>query len=154
MPSFSPRLLLPVPHFLQRANADCLPACALMVLMYLGRSVRYPRLLRLLVTKEHGTPFSNLRHLDQLGVQVTIAPGTLDQLYDHLRHNRPCIVSVQTAELPHWEEQTDHAVVVVGMDSQYIYVNDPAFEIAPILVPLGDFDLAWLAKDEDFAVCR
>lgn len=154
MPSFSPRLLLPVPHFLQRANADCLPACALMVLMYLGRSVRYERLVRLLGTKDHGTPFSNLRRLEQIGVQVTVASGTLTQLYHQLSQNGPCITSVQTADLPHWEVQTDHAVVVVGMDHQYVYLNDPSFEIAPIIVPLGDFDLAWLAKDEDFAFFR
>lgn len=153
MPSSHARILLPVPHFLQRYTADCLPACALMVLMYLGRSVRYGRLLRLLGTQDHGTPFSNLRHLDQLGVRVTIASGNFEQLAYHLSHNRPCIATVQTADLPHWARQTDHAVVVVGIDSQYIYLNDPAFEIAPIIVPRGEFDLAWLAKDEDFAVC-
>jgi len=146
------RILLPVPHFLQRYSADCLPACALMVLMYMRRSVRYGRLMQILGTQEHGTPFSNIRHLDQLGVHVTIASGHLDQLYHHLTHNQPCIASVQTADLPHWDRQADHAVVVVGMDSQYVFLNDPAFEIAPIIVPLGDFDLAWLAKDEDFAI--
>lgn len=125
-----------------------------MVLMYLGRSVRYERLVRLLGTKDHGTPFSNLRRLEQIGVQVTVASGTLTQLYHQLSQNGPCITSVQTADLPHWEVQTDHAVVVVGMDHQYVYLNDPSFEIAPIIVPLGDFDLAWLAKDEDFAFFR
>lgn len=38
------------------------------------------------------------------------------------------------------------------MDHEYVYVNDPSFDIAPILVPIGDFDLAWLAMDEDYAV--
>jgi len=55
------------------------------------------------------------------------------------------IVSVRTGELPYWEEDVPHAVVVVGIDTatEVAYVNDPAFEHAPIAVPVGDFVLAW-----------
>ena len=43
-----PKHLLPVPHHKQREGADCLAACAAMVLSYLGLSVAYERLLKLL----------------------------------------------------------------------------------------------------------
>ncbi len=123
-----------------------------MVLAYMGHTVRYSRLMRILNTSDIGTPFSNLHNVSRIGVTVTVASGTLDLLYEQLSHNRPCIASVQTAELPHWPHATEHAIVVVGMDSDYVFVNDPSFEIAPILVPIGDFDLAWLEMDEDYAV--
>jgi ABC-type bacteriocin/lantibiotic exporter with double-glycine peptidase domain len=145
-------VLLPVPHATQQAAGDCLAACAAMVLSHLGHSVRYRQIIRLLGTQEFGTPFSNLRHLERLGVTVAVRPGNMQQLYTWLTENVPCIVSVQTAELPHWSHRSEHAVVVTGMNSQYVYVNDPAFDIAPILVPLGDFDLAWLAQAELCAV--
>jgi len=34
----------------------------------------------------------------------------------------------------------------------HVHLNDPEFEIAPLLTPIGDFDLAWLARDELYAV--
>lgn len=151
---FSPPnpILLPVPHFMQQADSDCLAACAIMLLAHLGRSVRYSQLIRSLDTREYGTPFSHLRRLERLGVAVTVRSGNFQQLYESLAYNSPCIVSVQTAELPHWSRRSEHAVVITGMDSQYIYINDPAFDIAPILVPHGDFDLAWFAQEELYAV--
>jgi len=139
---------------MQQADGDCLAACAAMVLTYLGRSLRYRQVIRLLDTQEYGTPFSNLRYLDRLGVTTTVRSGDFRQLYQALTQNLPCIASVQTAELPYWHRRSEHAVVVTGMDSHYIYVNDPAFDIAPILVPHGDFDLAWLAQEELYAVIK
>ena len=101
-----PRILLPVAHSLQQYGADCLPACALMVLTYLGHSMQYRHLMRILNTQEFGTPFSNLYHLNRLGITVTVDSGTIDLLYEQLAQNRPCIVAVQTAELPHWPYPT------------------------------------------------
>jgi len=43
-------------------------------------------------------------------------------------------------------------VVVVGLDDNFIYVNDPAFPDAPIQIERGEFDLAWLEWDEKYAV--
>ena len=58
-----------------------------------------------------------------------------------------------TGELPYWEnEWSQHAAVVVGMTESTILLNDPVFKPAPIGISLGDFDLAWLAQDETFAV--
>ncbi len=52
--------------------------------------------------------------------------------------------------MEHWP--CNHAVVVTGLDDDYIYLNDPAFTNAPIQVRRGDFDLAWLAQDEYYAL--
>lgn len=145
-------ILLPIPHFMQQTDGDCLVACAIMALTHIGHAVRYRQIIRLLGTQEHGTPFSHLRSLARLDVTVTVRSGNFPLLYEALAQNLPCIASVQTAELPHWSRRSEHAVVIAGMDNQYVFVHDPAFDVAPILVPYGDFDLAWLAQEELYAV--
>jgi ABC-type bacteriocin/lantibiotic exporter with double-glycine peptidase domain len=144
---------LPVPHLQQQRDGDCLPACAYMVLAYMGKRIIFWRLRWLLGTKSFGTPFSHLRHLERLGLTVDAGVrGNLALLHQHLRQNHPCIVSIETENLPHWQRNTLHAVVVVGMADGFIYLNDPEFPEAPIPVASGDFDLAWLAQDERYAV--
>ena len=63
-----------------------------------------------------------------------------------------CLAACAAMVSPYTAEQTNHALVVLGMDENYVYVNDPAFRVAPIPVPIGDFELAWLARDEFYAV--
>jgi ABC-type bacteriocin/lantibiotic exporter with double-glycine peptidase domain len=146
-------LLLPVPHFMQRQRGECLAACAQMVLTYMGRSVAYGRLLKLLRIKSGlGTLASNIRRLETLNLEVIFEPGTFERLQDHLQQDRPCIVFIYTGELSYWPEGIDHAVVVVGLDDQNVYVNDPIFATAPLQVDRGEFDLAWLEWDEQYAV--
>ena len=153
MPSTPAFPILSVPHLYQPATGECLPACAAMVLSYLGVSVNYRRLLPILRTQSgYGTPFSNIRQLTQLKVAVHYGRGTLKDLQHFLRRGQPVLTPVQTSELPHWTENTAHAVVVVGMDEKTVYINDPAFANAPIQVPHGDFDLAWLEQDEYYAI--
>ena len=43
-----PKVLLSVPHLLQRSDGDCLATCAAMVLAYLDRAMDYAELLSLL----------------------------------------------------------------------------------------------------------
>lgn len=145
-------LLLPIAHVQQHNRGECLAACTAMVLAYLNVPIAYGRLLKLLrVRPGIGTPAHNVRTLKQLGLTVIYQQGTLEDLRHHLSHNRPCIALVQTAELPYWQETSDHAVVVSGIDDNHIYLNDPAFPNAPLQVPWGDFDLAWLEQDELYA---
>jgi hypothetical protein len=54
--------------------------------------------------------------------------------------------------LPYWDQVTNHAIVVVGLDDEFVYVHDPAFAVAPIQVSHGDFELAWQEWDEFYAV--
>jgi ABC-type bacteriocin/lantibiotic exporter with double-glycine peptidase domain len=150
-PSF---VLLAVDHIPQREAGECLAACVAMALDYIGVSFDYKRLVRLLrIRASAGAPFSNVRELAKQNISVIYKQGTLEELYGHLASGRPCIASVQTRELPHWNNISSlHAIVGIGMDQEYIYLNDPELTFAPIKVSLGDFDLAWLEQDEFYAV--
>ena len=138
--------LLPVSHRKQRARADCLAACAAMVMNYIGHLCPYQRLLRLLDVKSIGTPSSNILRLTELGVSVTYRAGSLEGLEHQIALGQPCIVFLDTAELPYWSQAVFHAVVVVGVDDEYVYVNDPAFDQAPQSITWGDFELAWIKE--------
>ena len=144
-----PKVLLSVPHQRQLNDGDCLVACAAMLLAYLGRSFDYARLRHLLNVQPFGAPAGNIRRLAQLNLNVTYSQTDLNGLETMVQQNRPVIVFVRTGELPYWTYSTDHALVVVGYDDDYLYVNDPDRDEAeiPLAVPRGDFELAWLERD-------
>jgi ABC-type bacteriocin/lantibiotic exporter with double-glycine peptidase domain len=123
-----------------------------MVLDYIGCPCPYQRLLRLLDMKSFGAPASNVLRLTELGVSVTYTSGSLESLEHQTPLGQPCIVFLDTTELPYWSEAVFHAVVVVGMDDEYVYVNDPAFAPAPQAITWGDFDLAWIEQGYYYAV--
>lgn len=147
-----PNILLSIPHKQQRQEADCLAACAAMVLAHLGKNPDYNRLLKLLKVKPFGTPGRNLKNLASLGVEVIYREGSLNEVKDHLLNGRPCIALVRTAELAYWTYSIDHAVVVVGFDEKTIYLNDPAFETSPQAVSVTEFELAWMEFDYRYSV--
>lgn len=78
--------------------------------------------------------------------------GSVAILYTLLQHGWPIIASVDTGPLPYWEISTGHAVVVVGMEREHIFLNDPGMPDGPVQVLIGDFELAWLEQDELYAV--
>ena len=47
---------------------------------------------------------------------------------------------------------THHTLVIVGLESETVYVLDPAAEAEVITVPIGDFLLAWDERDCTYAV--
>jgi ABC-type bacteriocin/lantibiotic exporter with double-glycine peptidase domain len=140
-------ILLPVSHQPQQQQADCLAACARMVLHYLQVPVDYQRLTRLLRLDAIGTPFRNLQHLESLGLEIRITEGDMLKLRRHLDSGLPVIAAVDTAQLAYWSETSSHAVVIVGLDEQFVYVNDPDLADAPQKIALAEFELAWLEKD-------
>lgn len=147
-------VLLPVSHIQQRFSGECLAACAAMVLSYLDAPLNYEQLVKLFqIRRPIGTPFFKIRELEKQRIHVIYKQGSLQALYNHLTEGTPCIVDVETRELPYWQQiSTRHVVVVVGMDNEYAYLNDPEFSNAPVRVSIGDFDLAWLARDERYAI--
>jgi hypothetical protein len=65
----------------------------------------------------------------------------------------PAVAFVNTGELTsYWQEQTNHAVVVSGIEGDLVYLNDPEFKSGPQVVPMGEFILAWEDKDYLYAV--
>lgn len=124
----------------------------MMVLTHLGFQMEYDTILHLLKVRAFGASGQNLKYLSPLGVTVIYREGSLDEQKHHWQNGYPCIVLVRTAELPHWGYATDHAVVVVGMEDQQVFIHDPAFAAAPIAIPLTAFELAWMDFDYRYAV--
>jgi len=149
-----PKVLLNVPHRRQRLRADCLPSCVAMVLHYFDCPISYSHLISLLGTRDFGTPAENTVRLEDLniGVKVTLSSTDVHGLRRHLEAGQPVIAFVNTGDLPYWSEVTDHAVVVVGMDDDVFYVNDPYFGQAPQRISRIHFELAWLRFDNLCAI--
>jgi ABC-type bacteriocin/lantibiotic exporter with double-glycine peptidase domain len=145
--------LLPISHLKQRGEADCLAACAAAVLALIGRDIDYSLLLQMLEIRNYGAPAGNIRRIAGLGLSVTYSVTEIEGLFRMLDSGLPVIVFLRTGDLPYWSHQTDHAVVVVGYDTdaELIYLNDPYFDQAPIAVPRAFFELAWLERDYYFA---
>ena len=75
-----PGNLLNVPLRKMSQTADCLAACAAMVLDYMGHPVNYTDLLRLLEVGPLGTPAGRIMRLGQWGVSVEYGEGSLEAL--------------------------------------------------------------------------
>lgn len=148
-----PKNWLPVPHHKQRHAADCLAACIAMILDYMDKSTNYKRLLRLLnIDLDIGGRAPNVKRLSALGVSVNYSTGTLTDLSHHIAQGSPCIAFVNTSCLSYWPEATRHAVVVVGLDDQYVYLNDPFFDASPQSILRLEFELAWDEFDNAYAM--
>lgn len=150
-------LLLGIRHRRQQ-EADCLVACAKMVLDYLGVPVEYTDLARRLGATDQGTPFSNIERLTSLGLFVQTGRYGAPTLFeDAIEWGLPVIVAVKTLHWQHWGEiVTDHAVVVIGVDQGHdeIYIHDPFFADAPIVMSLIEFEGGWIERDQRYAVIR
>ena len=123
-----------------------------MLTAYLGRPISQQHLARLFDTQDFGTPASRIRRLDQLGFSVIYESGSVPLLWHQIESGVPCIVFVWTGDLPYWSVSTPHAIVVIAITDDAVWVNDPAFDAAPQKVPLGDFELAWSEFDYRCAV--
>jgi uncharacterized protein YvpB len=123
-----------------------------MVLEFLGHSFIEADLAHRLGTKSFGTPAPNLIRLEKDGYSVTYGSGTLSNIRTSINNGVPRLVFVKTGDLPYWNEGTSHVLVVVGIDEDHIYVNDPAFDKAPQSIPNDYFLLAWSEFDHRFGI--
>src|SRR3954454_3170171 len=110
-----PERFLRVPHIQQRSNADCLAACAAMLLEYVGFRADYARIVRVLGTSELGTPYSRIQRLPSIYPDVSLRYeiGEMEEIIGYLDAGYPAGVFVEASELPYWSEPSGHAVVVV-----------------------------------------
>lgn len=133
-----------------------MPACCQMALEFLGVARTQRQIAALIGHIEGaGTPASHVARLSSWGINVRcLSEAKLNDLRRGFEEGNAIIAFVRTGELPYWEEDVPHAVVVVGIDAttEIVYVNDPAFKRAPVAVPVGDFMLAWDALGNRCAV--
>jgi predicted double-glycine peptidase len=59
----------------------------------------------------------------------------------------PVIAGVNTTPLPYWTQAADHVVVVVGIETDQVYLHDPSLSGGPQAVPRTAFELAQLEFD-------
>ena len=147
--------LLPVSYQSQRRDSDCLAACAAMVLEYLQIPYRYNRLLRLLKVRDFGSSFFYLQNLERLGVRVQIVFGKdISELQNCLELGLPPIVFLNTEPLDYWNEETGHAVVVIGIDidTNSITVHDPFIREPAKRINLISFEDAWIGQIMEYAI--
>ncbi len=80
--------LLRITHQPQRRQADCLAACAKMVLDYHHIGVTYDRLTELLKISDAGAPFRNLSALTAYRLDVTIQHSRSNETGSHNNPHR------------------------------------------------------------------
>jgi ABC-type bacteriocin/lantibiotic exporter with double-glycine peptidase domain len=149
-----PGALLNVPHFKQEFNYSCIAASARMVLAHHGRIVTESDLRNLLETQPTGTRARNLESLAGLGFDVHLDSSSLTNLREALAAELAPIVFVDTGQLDYWEIDCAHVAVIVGIDDEAVYLNDPFFESAPQRTSLPQFLHAWALNSHLAAIIR
>lgn len=147
-----PNSSLAIPHFRQAKRNTCLPASVRMVLAHLGYSVDEATLERLLDTKPFGTIVCNLQRVTTLGFTASFGSHSLANLRAALGQGSPVIPFVMTGHLKYWHLDVAHALVVVGIDDENVYLNDPWFDTAPQVARIDDFLRAWAEFDHLAAI--
>ena len=138
---------LDVPFFRQEKNG-CGAASVAMVLDYWTAqhpSLQLPRPRvydRLRVTDTQGVALADLRqYFVELGFHAYTLRANWADFEDHLSKGRPVIACVKTGS-----NDVLHYVVVVGLDSKRVWINDPARRKTQSL-DRAKFDKQWLPAD-------
>ena len=144
---------LSLPHKPQKGDGYCLPACIQMVLAYLGISRSQEAIGKALgLNPPFGTRHSNIKKLASSTIKIIYEAGTLEDIRSWLNQGAPIIVFVQAGELSHWlGHYFQHAVVVVGIEGQTVYIMDPALSTGPTAIEQEVFILAWSGMDYYYA---
>ncbi len=133
-----------LPHFQQSQEGYCLPACARMVIAYLGLNVSEAEISRVLGTRDFGTPTFAIQKLASLGVEVTYREWSIPQVVEVLSVGSPLTIFVRTAFLEHWARDVAHAVVLIDAEEgQRFWIHDPALPAGPTAVSWDGLLAAW-----------
>ncbi len=85
--------------------------------------------------------------LSALGYDVAYEQTTLEQLRAYLEQGMPCIIFLRTGALPYWTQDVAHAVVLVRLQGQTVYLHDPELATGPTSLDQSAFLLAWSDLD-------
>lgn len=145
---------LNVPHLRQFKPGWCLPACVASVAAYWQRPLSQDDIARWVGTTWIGTPSSRIQRLAQHGFEVVYRTGSVVDLEGWLAQQTPCILFLRTSELPYWQVDTPHAVVLAGLEAESARLVDPDYEVAPVAVTVDELLLAWSHSDYTYAVLK
>ena len=126
-----------------------------MALAYLGVARSQQDLARRLgVIQDIGAPASQILRLRTPPIEVVFrTEAKLDDIRQWLQRRAPVIAFVQTSFLSYWNGQiAQHAVVVVGIDEQLVYLHDPGKQDSVMTALIDEFWLAWDEMGLTFAV--
>ncbi len=148
-------LFPPLIHRPQEADAGCLAACTQMILERMGIQVTQTKLNQLFGLTIGGVPLTRLTRLEStFGVHVMLEHGDEHTIQSFINENAPLLVFVRTNQLSYWTIDTRHTLIVVGYDTEHVWLHDPAFADAPIKVLMDELMLAWLEFDYQYAVLK
>jgi len=125
-----------------------------MVIGYYGDKQTEVFLERLLGCTLFGATAQSVNSVIRLGYNVDLRYSSLEELRAFLEAGHPAIAFVRTGELDYWQNDFPHAVVVVGYDSDYVYISDPYFEDAPQKNRIETFQLAWRKTRNRLAIIK
>lgn len=149
--SASPPSLLPVPDVRQSTTWTCGAAALQAVLAYYGVEYREGQLVELCGTSpEHGTPPEAILKVARAeGFQAKLRENLeLADLARALQERQPVIVALQAwrdqTERP-WSQEWDsgHYVVVIGLDRQNVYFEDPSLLGSRGYIRREEFEQRW-----------
>lgn len=141
-------------HEIQHQPSWCLPACVAMISAYLGIPVMQEDVAHWLGTTDIGTPTSRIERLSNRGYKVTYAEGSQNILGEWLNQDIPVILFVRTGELPYWEIDTAHPLILCGLAQDKAMIADPAVDASSCAISIGDLLLAWSHFDYTFATLQ
>lgn len=78
----------------------------------------------------------------------------IEQFGPYIESGLPIIVAVDGDDPTQWPYYNHHAIVVIGFDDEFVYVNDPAQPETGLAVDVVNFQLAWSRRDYVYAVIR
>lgn len=142
---------LNVPHLEQSRSGWCLPACVAMVAAYWQQPLLQDDIARWLGTRRIGTRSSRVLRLAKRGFEVTYDVGIVADLEKWLNRQVPPILFIRTGELSYWSIDTQHAVVLAGLEAGQAHLFDPGINTAPSTVIIDELLLAWIHSDYTYA---
>lgn len=130
--------MLNFPHEFQLDAKDCGPTCVKIIAKYYGRFYSLPYLRDLCGISREGVSFLDISDAcEKIGLRTKCVKIDFDTLR---LIPLPCII--------HWQDS--HFVVVYKINSQYVWVSDPAK--ARIKYSIADFQNGWLTNEKVGAV--
>lgn len=151
-PAPSPQVdLLPVPDTRQSTVYSCGAAAMQAVLMYYGEEYIETDLMEWMKTDpENGTHPQEMKALaEELGYKAELRENmSLNDLEKAVEEKVPVIVAAQAwkeNDSPPWSDRWDdgHYMVVVGLDKENVYFEDPSILGSVGVIPRGEFLDRW-----------